>query len=171
MGVRQTNMVEVAERFGRLLRSVVPAFEQRIHWVIGDSPPAEAIRDQELITYSFQGGQFDYPNQVGGPIVDWHGSVRVCVWASNYSDVNGASSQLLVGTPHGLYRMEQKLLLMCGSNLEDGDPLDLILLDGIKALNDDVSHQASSDAWQDKFTAVLSVTFSIDFQWDLTSDD
>jgi hypothetical protein len=166
---RKTNKIEVATRFENLLRRKLPEFENRIYWRIGEEPPADAVRDRELITFCFTGGHFDHPNQVGG-ILDYDGSIRVRVWSTNYSDQSGENRELLLSTPLGLYDIEARLLLIQDDFLGDGDATDLILTEGIKALSDETSNVAAEDE-NNTFIGVLSVDFGVNFQWDLTADE
>jgi hypothetical protein len=167
---RETNKIEVGERFERLLKKKLPAFDQRTYWVLGEDPPSAAVRDQELITFSFLGGHYDHPNQVGG-LLDYQGTIRVKVWSTNYSDQHGEDRELLLAEPFGLYRVQGLLLLLFDDFLDDGNPLDSLLTEGIKVLSDETSHESVEDDMGNSFCGVLSVDFGVNFQWDLTADE
>ncbi|MCP4783358.1 MAG: hypothetical protein GY903_01120 [Fuerstiella sp.] len=167
---RHTTKIEVAERFERLLKSKLPDFESRIYWVIDDRPPAGAIRDVELVTFCFTGGHFDHPNQVGN-VLEYEGTIHVRVWSTNYSDQDGEDRELLVAEPHGLYRVQNKVLLMFDNYLDDGNATDPILIEGMKVLSDAASKETVDDDIGDGFCGVLSVDFAVNFGWDLTADD
>jgi len=167
---RHTTKIEVAERFERLLKCKLPDFASRIYWVLDNRPPAGAIRDVELVTFGFIGGHFDHPNQ-GGGILEYEGTIRVRVWSLNYSDQDGEDRELLVSQPHGLYRVENKILLMFDDYLTDGDSQDPVLHEGMKVLSDETTKETVDDDIGDGFCGVLSVDFAVAFGWDLTADD
>jgi hypothetical protein len=169
MEIQKTTKLEVAKRFEALLKCTLPAFKERIYWVIEDGPPDAAIADQEVVTFSFQGGQFDYLAQVGG-VPLYNGTIKVRFWATNFSSEAGSDRELLLSEPFGLYTVEQHLLTMIGNNLENGNYSDAILTEGIKALNDSESKATSEGAYSGAFKAMLSVDFMVDFYWDTNAN-
>ena len=170
---RATTKAEVAERFACLLKKTVPDFDDRLYWVIGNRPPADAILDQELITFCFVGGQYDYGAQVGG-VLPYQGTIRISLWAWNYSDESGSDRELLLADATGLYRIQGQLLKIFDNCLEDDDSeqpdKDALLTEGIKVLSDDEQLETSFDDDGDsKVNGLLSMSFGVDFLWDLNA--
>jgi hypothetical protein len=162
---RKTTKTEVAERFARLVNETLPEFEGRVHWVIEERPPADAIRNMELITLCFTSGHFDWPNQVGG-LLDYEGTISVRLWTTNFSDQSGVDREQLLAKPNGLFRLQGQLLKIHDHYLDNGSPDDSILLEGIKAISDNA--KLDDDGEHGEFQAVLATEFGVKFQWDLS---
>jgi hypothetical protein len=174
---RHANKREVFQRIYDRLRLGMQGtpYENRIYIVCGSDMP-ENIRDRDYLLLRSGGGTFDSRiMQSSGPIVvPYSGTAVVEVWKNNRQDRSGISEHILLTEDSGLFEVEQTILSsLCGTLLETtDDPYQGLLTEMMFPVDDSEPIRVSDETFDERANvsmsrAVLSVTFSVKFHWQL----
>lgn len=175
--IRQTTKREVLQRAKTLLESSHARYKDRVFVMAGDELPPN-IRDHDILTVSLAGGDFDYGCQAGGAehVLQYQGTLRVSLWHTDRQDRNGTDEICLTNSSHGLFVLQAGLLrAMIGSLLPGTGDYDPILTQCLYAISDSEATRNSEGVFGKTSTgamvpAMMSITFGVDFQWDLTAE-
>ena len=167
MAVIATNQVDVLAAVVTRLKAAVTELDGDSLCYVSDYPaPPENVQNDLFATVSPSDGTFDVDLQEGAAANDVreYAGILVTVFSKMKLDRHGRTDSLLSDSTRGLLPLKRKILkALAGHRLQDGSSNDL-------TTSYLYAQKASAPRWDaDTKLGVMSLYFSTDFLWDLTT--